>query len=205
MLVLYVPRLMNAPQARPLTHVTGHAKLEFPTTCPSCDHSPVEADSCPPNKNLRVTLRRWLLARKKKEEIKAAAEASAPAVETVPAPGEVQPPANASDRPVESVEGAPQNADGVDQKAADSVTEDASRPTSTAPQREVNMLPSSPRRGLVPMRSIVTPDRRLPLFRTRRSKVHKTRKKTTVKKMTKTSNRLKVPTATRISKRRTDP
>lgn len=109
----------------------------------------MEAESCTPNKNLRVTLRRWLLTRKKKEEAKAAAEAAVPAVDTMPTSGEVQPPADASDRPIQSVEDAPQNADGVeDQTVADSIAEGASRRASAAPQQEVKMLTSGPRRGL---------------------------------------------------------
>ncbi|KAL1606462.1 hypothetical protein SLS60_003866 [Paraconiothyrium brasiliense] len=112
------------------------SKLEFPTTCPSCDHSPVEADSCPPNKALRNTMRVWLQKQKKKEEVKAASEAPpTPAVEPTPAPSEAQPPNDSSDKPIESIEKAPRTEDsGVDQSAADSVVED--RPASAAPQRE---------------------------------------------------------------------
>ncbi|KAJ4356530.1 uncharacterized protein N0V89_004564 [Didymosphaeria variabile] len=112
------------------------SKLEFPTTCPSCDHSPVEADSCPPNKALRNTMRVWLQKQKKKEELKAASEVPpTPAVEPTPAPSEAQLPNDSSDKPVESIEEAPRTEHGgVDQSAADSVIED--RPASAAPQRE---------------------------------------------------------------------
>ncbi|KAL5115382.1 hypothetical protein ACEQ8H_006758 [Pleosporales sp. CAS-2024a] len=80
------------------------AKLVFPTTCPSCDHSPLEADSCAPNKTLRNTIRVWLQKQKKKEE-KAATQASATSLETTPAAPEVQPPGDAADKPVDSIEG----------------------------------------------------------------------------------------------------
>ncbi|KAF1847538.1 uncharacterized protein K460DRAFT_392874 [Cucurbitaria berberidis CBS 394.84] len=80
------------------------ANLQFPTTCPSCDHSPLEADSCAPNKALRNTMRVWLEKRKKKEEAKAAAQVTTPPVEGTPAAPEVQPAGPVADKPVESVD-----------------------------------------------------------------------------------------------------
>lgn len=80
---------------------TGQAKLSFPTTCPSCDHSPLEADSCTPNKALRNTMRVWLQKQKKKEEAKVAAQAAASAVDSTPAaPFEGE----GADKPIASVE-----------------------------------------------------------------------------------------------------
>lgn len=88
--------------------VAGQEKLTFPTTCPSCDHSPLEADSCTPNKALRNTMRVWLQKQKKKEEAKAASQAPPTPVETTPAAPEVQPVGgDAADRPVESIEETP--------------------------------------------------------------------------------------------------
>ncbi|OAG04313.1 uncharacterized protein CC84DRAFT_1206033 [Paraphaeosphaeria sporulosa] len=120
---------------------TCHSKLEFPTTCPSCDHSPVEADSCPPNKALRNTMRVWLQKQKKKEETKAAeakaaSEAAAtPAVEPTPAPTEAQASAQAAENPVESIEEATRTEDGTtDASAAEQAAQgDAG---SAAPQHD---------------------------------------------------------------------
>lgn len=83
---------------------TGQANLQFPTTCPSCDHSPLEADSCTPNKALRNTMRVWLEKRKKKEEAKAAAQEATPPVEVTPAASEVQPAGDMVEKPTESIE-----------------------------------------------------------------------------------------------------
>lgn len=90
---------------------TGQASLQFPTTCPSCDHSPLEAESCTPNKALRNTMRVWLEKRKKKEEAKAAAQEATPPVEVKPAAPEVQPTGDMADKPVESVDEIPKAAD----------------------------------------------------------------------------------------------
>ncbi|KAF2449055.1 hypothetical protein P171DRAFT_518468 [Karstenula rhodostoma CBS 690.94] len=120
---------------------TCYSKLEFPTTCPSCDHSPVEADSCSPNKALRNTMRVWLQKQKKKEETKAAdakaaSEAAAtPVVEPTPAPAEVQGLVDSADKPVESIEHAIRTDDGTaDPSAAEHVAE--GDPVSAAPQHE---------------------------------------------------------------------
>lgn len=128
---MYVPSAMDI-QGNALNLMTGHANLDFPTTCPSCDHSPVEADSCPPNKALRNTMRIWLQKQKKKEENKAASEAVAPAPETSAGPpSEVQPAAESAENPVESVE------DNIaDQTAADGVAEHVLKLAIAAPQRE---------------------------------------------------------------------
>ncbi|KAF2126094.1 hypothetical protein P153DRAFT_399556 [Dothidotthia symphoricarpi CBS 119687] len=92
-------------------------KLEFPTTCPSCDHSPLEADSCTPNKSLRNTMRIWLQKQKKKEDAKAI-RAATPPVETAPVIPEAQPAGEAADKPVESVEETPK----LEQVQADEAT-----------------------------------------------------------------------------------
>ncbi|KAF1834918.1 hypothetical protein BDW02DRAFT_568608 [Decorospora gaudefroyi] len=88
------------------------ATLQFPTTCPSCDHSPLEADSCTPNKSLRNTMRVWLQKQKKKEEAKAAAQAATPPAEVTPAAPEVQPVGDGAEQPVDSVEEAPKAENG---------------------------------------------------------------------------------------------
>ncbi|KAF1927459.1 uncharacterized protein M421DRAFT_421872 [Didymella exigua CBS 183.55] len=79
-------------------------KLSFPTTCPSCDHSPLEADSCTPNKALRNTMRVWLQKQKKKEEAKAAAQAATPVAEATPAAIEAPSEVEGADKPIDSVE-----------------------------------------------------------------------------------------------------
>jgi hypothetical protein len=97
---------------------TGQAKLAFPTTCPSCDHSPLEADSCTPNKALRNTMRVWLQKQKKKEEAKAAAQAAAPAAEATAAATEAPSEVEGADKPIDSVEEAAASRDAPAEFAA---------------------------------------------------------------------------------------
>jgi hypothetical protein len=99
-------------------HITGYAKFQFPTTCPSCDHSPLEADSVTPDKNKRNTMRVWLQKQKKKEEAKAAAQAATPPAEVTPAAPEVQPVGDGAEKPVESVEETPKAEEGPAEQAA---------------------------------------------------------------------------------------
>ncbi|CAG5178485.1 uncharacterized protein ALTATR162_LOCUS8724 [Alternaria atra] len=94
--------------------------LQFPTTCPSCDHSPLEAESCTVNKSLRNTMRVWLQKQKKKEEAKAAAQAATPPVEVTPAASEVQPVGDGAEKPVDSVEDTPKAEDNAAEQAAGS-------------------------------------------------------------------------------------
>ena len=82
---------------------TGQAKIEFPATCPSCEHSPLEADSCTVNKALRGTMRAWLVKQKKKDE-KAAAQAATPVPDVTPAVTEVRPVSDDADKPTQSIE-----------------------------------------------------------------------------------------------------
>jgi hypothetical protein len=123
----------------------GQEKLTFPTTCPSCDHSPLEADSCTPNKTLRNTQRIWLQKQKKKEE-KAATQALATPVESTPAAPEVQPVGDAADRPVESIEETSKAEGAGDDQAASEVSGDADeRAGSAAVQpNEVGLYLSAP-------------------------------------------------------------
>ncbi|KAE8863572.1 hypothetical protein PTNB73_06779 [Pyrenophora teres f. teres] len=97
-----------------------YANLQFPTTCPSCDHSPLEADSCVINKSLRNTMRVWLQKQKKKEEAKAVAKAATPPVEVTPAAPEVQPVAGGIEKPVDSIEETPKAENGAVEQAAGS-------------------------------------------------------------------------------------
>jgi len=119
--------------------VTGQEKLAFPTTCPSCDHSPLEAESCAPNKTLRNTIRIWLQKQKKKEE-KAATQTPATPVEAAPAAPEVQPPSDAADRPVDSIEEA-SKAEGIsdDQAAAENSRDADERAGSAVQPNEVGL------------------------------------------------------------------
>ena len=98
--------------------VAGHAKFQFPTTCPSCDHSPLEADSVTPDKNKRNTMRVWLQKQKKKEEAKAAAPVATPPAKVTPATPEVQPVGDGTEKPVESVEETPKAEDGSAEQVA---------------------------------------------------------------------------------------
>ncbi|KAF2112693.1 hypothetical protein BDV96DRAFT_580257 [Lophiotrema nucula] len=81
-----------------------HDKLEFPTQCPSCEHSPLEADLVTINKSLRNTMRVWLDKRKKKDAKNAAKPATPPA-EAVSVTPNAQAPGDTSENAVESVEG----------------------------------------------------------------------------------------------------
>jgi hypothetical protein len=123
----------------------GQEKLTFPTTCPSCDHSPLEADSCTPNKTLRNTQRVWLQKQKKKEE-KAATQAPATPVEATPAAPEVQPVGDAADKPVESIEEASKAEGASDNQVAAENSGDADeRAGSAAVQpNEVGLYLSDP-------------------------------------------------------------
>lgn len=114
----------------------GQSNLHFPTACPSCDHSPLEADSCAPNKALRNTMRVWLEKRKKKEETKAAAQAATPPVDVTPAGPEVQL-GDASEKPVESIEEAPKAEDSLvaqDHVVVDNAGDAAERMVSVSAQ-----------------------------------------------------------------------
>ncbi|KAF2821348.1 hypothetical protein CC86DRAFT_448836 [Ophiobolus disseminans] len=139
-------------------------KLAFPTTCPSCDHSPLEADSCMPNKTLRNTMRIWLQKQKKKEDAKAAAQATPTPVDT-PAPAEVQQAGDAEDKPVDSIEEAPkadiaggeQTAEGdagdADQRAGSAplqTTEDPTAPPNDATERRASNASQSVTKSVEP-------------------------------------------------------
>ncbi|KAL6704848.1 hypothetical protein ACN47E_007531 [Coniothyrium glycines] len=87
------------------------ANLHFPTTCPSCDHSPLEADSCVPNKSARNTMRVWLQKHKKREEAKAAAQAAPQHVEATSAAPEVQSAGSAAETSLDSAENALKSSD----------------------------------------------------------------------------------------------
>lgn len=109
----------------------GQSTLEFPTTCPSCEHTPLETDSCTPNKSLRNTMRVWLQKQKKKEEAKAVSQAA------TPAPSEVQPTGDAAEKSAEGLEGAPKSEDAPADEvvaAADDAGQALLRAGSTASQ-----------------------------------------------------------------------
>ena len=44
----------------------GHSRL--PAECPVCEHSPISADDCKPNKSLRTTIKVFLRTAEKKRE-----------------------------------------------------------------------------------------------------------------------------------------
>jgi hypothetical protein len=116
-----------------LTYLKGYAKLEFPATCPLCDHAPLEADSCTVNKSLRNTMRVWLQKQKKKGESKSAPQIAMPPVEPTPPATEGEQAADSADKPVTSVEGGPKTEDPVDQPPAPAEGgEDAGRPPLSA-------------------------------------------------------------------------
>jgi len=80
-------------------------------------------------------MRIWLQKQKKKEEAKAAAQATPAPVETTPPAAEVQPTGDGADKPVESIEEAPKAEGAGSEDVAHEKAEDASQPTgSVAPQ-----------------------------------------------------------------------
>lgn len=66
-------------------HLAGQSNL--PSSCPICEHSPLSADDCLPNKSLRTTIKVFLRTAEKKMETLRAKEAkeSAPATPVEPA------------------------------------------------------------------------------------------------------------------------
>lgn len=48
------------------TDLLGHSSL--PSSCPVCEHSPLSADDCTPNKSLRTTIKVFLRTAEKKRE-----------------------------------------------------------------------------------------------------------------------------------------
>ena len=74
--------------------MTGHATL--PSTCPVCEHSPVSAADCKPNKSLRTTIKVFLRTEEKKRETARSKEAQ----ESVPATPIVDVPPTPVDAPV---------------------------------------------------------------------------------------------------------
>lgn len=52
----------------------------LPTTCPVCQHTPISADDCKPNKTLRLTIRAFLKSEERKREKEKALAAATPAV-----------------------------------------------------------------------------------------------------------------------------
>ncbi|KAF2794631.1 hypothetical protein K505DRAFT_374492 [Melanomma pulvis-pyrius CBS 109.77] len=119
-----------------------HEKLAFPTTCPSCDHTPLEAESCVPNKALRNTMRVWLQKQRKKEDAKATPKATTPPADVVLEATVAQAAGDAADRPVESIEKATRPEDFADNDAtiAGDDGETAQRAGSTAAQPNENSL-----------------------------------------------------------------
>ncbi|KAJ4986139.1 pre-mRNA-splicing factor 38B [Stagonosporopsis vannaccii] len=122
------------------------AKLSFPTTCPSCDHSPLEAESCAPNKSLRNTMRVWLQKQKKKEDAKAAAQAATPAPEITPAATEVPSEVEGADKPIDSVEDVPATGDVLAEPVAAAADAGEGQPrtvSASAPPNEGSTAPGN--------------------------------------------------------------
>ncbi|KAF2274492.1 uncharacterized protein EI97DRAFT_451591 [Westerdykella ornata] len=91
-----------------------HAKLSFPTTCPLCDHDPLEADSCMPNKALRNTMRVWLQKQKKKDDAKSTPQIETPPVDTPTASGGAEGAGQSAEQPSERDESVPREVTGGD-------------------------------------------------------------------------------------------
>jgi hypothetical protein len=67
---LFQPRCI----IRVSSHLQGQSIL--PTTCPVCQHTPISADDCKPNKTLRLTIRAFLKSEERKREKEKALAAS---------------------------------------------------------------------------------------------------------------------------------
>lgn len=59
--------------------LAGHSSL--PPSCPVCEHSPLSADDCTPNKSLRTTIKVFLRTAEKKREANRPKESQEPAPE----------------------------------------------------------------------------------------------------------------------------
>jgi hypothetical protein len=63
-----------------LTRAAGQSTL--PSSCPVCEHTPVSAEDCKPNKSLRTTIKVFLRTEEKKREAARLKEAKATPPET---------------------------------------------------------------------------------------------------------------------------
>lgn len=91
MLVFECPRLLfSCATHRPLTSRPGQSNL-LPS-CPVCEHSPLSAEDCNPNKSLRTTIKVFLRTAEKKREASRPKETTAaePAEETQPPGSKVE-------------------------------------------------------------------------------------------------------------------
>ena len=64
--------------------LSGQSSL--PNSCPVCAHSPISADDCKPNKNLRLTVKAFIKSEEKKREKEKAVSAATVALPTHSAP-----------------------------------------------------------------------------------------------------------------------
>jgi hypothetical protein len=120
-----------------LTLHLGHDKLEFPTTCPLCDHTPLEADLCTVNKALRNTMRAWLQKHKKKEDAKSASRAVTPPAPATPIATDAPSSNDVVDKVVESIEGGIKAEDTTNKEGTadgEFAADAEARATSTLPQ-----------------------------------------------------------------------
>ncbi|KAH6669049.1 hypothetical protein B0J14DRAFT_547380 [Halenospora varia] len=81
----------------------------LPSTCPVCEHTPVSAEDCKPNKSLRTTIKVFLRTEEKKREALRIKEAkiSPPATPLEPEPKPVEVPAPSETPVVEAVQETP--------------------------------------------------------------------------------------------------
>ncbi|KAF2751089.1 hypothetical protein M011DRAFT_473606 [Sporormia fimetaria CBS 119925] len=116
---------------------TCYAKLEFPTSCPLCDHAPLEADSSTPNKSLRNTMRLWLQKQKKKEEAKGTPQLATP-TEPNAVPADAAPSAEPVEKPAEGAEDTEKAAgEPESQDSTGAPHENADAPPASAPSEAV--------------------------------------------------------------------
>lgn len=73
------PRLLYVSGPSCINFDTGHSSL--PPSCPVCEHSPLSADDCTPNKSLRTTIKVFLRTAEKKREASRPKESQEPVPE----------------------------------------------------------------------------------------------------------------------------
>ena len=80
---------------RPIMANNDAGQQNLPSSCPVCEHSPLSAEDCNPNKSLRTTIKVFLRTAEKKKEALRAKEAkeATPATPVEPTPASTDPPA----------------------------------------------------------------------------------------------------------------
>src|ERR1700760_2045876 len=82
-----IPRIPNRLRQSecPRAHSNiGKGQSTLPTTCSVCQHTPISADDCKPNKSLRLTVRAFLKSEERKREKEKAPAVQTPTLDNAP-------------------------------------------------------------------------------------------------------------------------